>query len=442
MAELLPLLTRDPDDVIAIHNDRQVTCREFLHQARTLADAIPDVSLSVNLCEDRFLFMLAFAAVVIRGQANVLLPSRQPAAITEALGEISDRCILHDGEFASIGTPAIDVRACHENIDIDDEPVPTIPADQLSAVVFTSGSTGASTRIEKSWKTLVDGTSINARYALNGIDSATGVIATVPPWHMYGLEYTILLPLFNNVRVYAGNTLFPGDILNGLNRTDVDRILVSTPLHLRAIARSGLAFPPVERVLCATAPLSQSLATEVSALLQSEVCEFYGCSEAGCLACRNPVSTANWEFFEEFTIDASEELVRIEADHLPEPVTLVDQIEFLDDGGFILQGRGADIVKIGGKRGSIAELTERLLTVDGVVDAIVFKPQADGERETRLSALVVCPQRDIKDIRREFIRLIDPVFVPRPMRAVDALPRNRTGKLRQSDLLKLVASDS
>jgi len=442
MAELLPLLSRDPDEIIAIRHDRQISCREFLSQAATLAKSLPETSLAANLCDDRYLFMVAFAAAIMRGQANLLLPSRQPAAVAAALEPFTDVCILHDGEFATLDDAGIDVRPFAERSDTDAGNVPMIPADQLCAIVFTSGSTGESTRIEKYWKTLVEGTAINARHALHDIDVATGVVATVPPWHMYGLEYTVLLPLFEDVGIYAGNTLFPGDILNALERTRSERILVSTPLHLRAIARSGLSFPPVKRVLCATAALSRDLAQEVSDVLNTDVCEFYGCSEAGCLAWRDPVATAEWRFFEEFSIDCSDDLVRIEAGHLPGPVTLVDRIEFLGDGRFVLQGRGADIVKIGGKRGSIAELTERLLTIDGVVDAVVIRPESDGERETRLTALVVCPNRDIQDIRRDFARSIDPVFVPRPMRAVAALPRNRTGKLRHGDLQRLIATDA
>ena len=76
------------------------------------------------------------------------------------------------------------------------------------------------------------------------------------------------------------------------------------------------------------------------------------------------------------------------------------------------------------------------------MDAVVFSPESNDDRETRLTALVVCPERDIKDIRRDFARLIDPVFVPRPMRKVEALPRNRIGKLRNSDLQRLVGADS
>jgi acyl-coenzyme A synthetase/AMP-(fatty) acid ligase len=178
-------------------------------------------------------------------------------------------------------------------------------------------------------------------------------------------------------------------------------------------------------------------------MLATGICELYGCTEAGCLAYRNPITAAEWTFFDEFTIGRDDTLVRVDADHLPESVTLVDNLGFSGDGRFVLQGRGADLVKIGGKRGSLAELTNRLLVIDGVEDAVVFSPAPDSAgdgSEARLIGLVVCPERDIDDVRGELARVVDPIFLPRPLRKVDALPRNQTGKLRQRDLQHLISS--
>ncbi len=441
MNDSLPLLTRHPDDILAIVGDRPITCRQFLAAATALAEALPDAPLAVNLCEDRYAFLVAFAAAVIRGQANVLLPSRQPAAIVEALARIDGHHVMHDGAMPELDADRIDVRPfTNPSAAVADVAVPSIPAGQLSAIVFTSGSTGESTQIRKFWRTLVQGTAINRRYTLQGIDGPAGIVATVPPWHMYGLEYTVLLPLFENVHTYTGNTLFPGDIRNALERTPGQRIFVTTPVHLRAVLRAGLAFPPVRRILCATAPLTRELATDAARTLGGDICELYGCTEAGCLAYRNPVTTNDWTFFAELRVNRAGRRVSIDAAHLPEPVMLTDDLVFTADGCFELRGRGADLVKIGGKRGSLAELTNRLLQIDGVEDAVVFSPNPDAAgdgNEARLSALVVCPGRDIDAVRDELAQVIDPVFMPRPLRRVDALPRNQTGKMRRLDLQQL-----
>jgi acyl-coenzyme A synthetase/AMP-(fatty) acid ligase len=441
MSEYLPLATRRPDDIVAIRGERQITFREYLAQVVTLADALPEARFAANLCADKYCFMVAFAAAIVRGQANLLLPSRRPAVIKETLEEFDDCCVMHDGDAELTRIQGLDVRSFADSIDVVDVRMPMIVADQLSAVVYTSGSTGASARIDKSWRTLVDGTMINIRYAFRDIDGPVGVIATVPPWHMYGLEYAVLSPLFFDARSYAGNTLFPGDILNGAERTPVDRILVSTPVHLRALVRSGLTFPAIKRVLCATAPLTRELAIEVAERLQTDICELYGCSEAGCLAYRDPVLTSEWRFFDEFTIDRDGQQVQVDAAHLEESVTLFDDLSFGADDHFKIEGRGADLVKIGGKRGSLAEITNRLLGIEGVEDAVVFSPdsEAPGDgNEARLTALVVCPDCDLTQVRDELARVIDPVFQPRPIYKVESLPRNQTGKILKADLQRLI----
>jgi len=53
----------------------------------------------------------------------------------------------------------------------------------------------------------------------------------------------------------------------------------------------------------------------------------------------------------------------------------------------------------------------------------------------RLGALVEAPGHDEADILALLRQRIDPVFLPRPLRIVEALPRNATGKLPRQALL-------
>ena len=52
----------------------------------------------------------------------------------------------------------------------------------------------------------------------------------------------------------------------------------------------------------------------------------------------------------------------------------------------------------------------------------------------RLMAFVVAPGLDGAAILAALRRRIDPAFLPRPMRFVDELPRNATGKLPREAL--------
>src|SRR6185437_13231463 len=95
---------------------------------------------AVNLCEDRYAFLVAFCAIVVRGQTNLLPSSRAPQAVDEVMA-------AHPGCYA-LGEQALDPAPqgyrqlpSLDNLAVGyDEPWPLIPADQVVAIGYTSGS--------------------------------------------------------------------------------------------------------------------------------------------------------------------------------------------------------------------------------------------------------------------------------------------------------------
>jgi hypothetical protein len=121
-------------------------------------------------------------------------------------------------------------------------------------------------------------------------------------------------------------------------------------------------------------------------------------------------------------------------------VLLADQIELTGAGGFILQGRTADMVNVAGKRGSLAHLARQLTEIEGVEDGVFLMPEDDvAGAPTRLIAVAVAPGLDAATILAELRERIEPAFLPRPLHLVDSLPRNALGKLPRSDILRLIA---
>jgi acyl-coenzyme A synthetase/AMP-(fatty) acid ligase len=94
------------------------------------------------------------------------------------------------------------------------------------------------------------------------------------------------------------------------------------------------------------------------------------------------------------------------------------------------------MIKVGGKRASLEELTRQVLAIDGVEDAVVFQPQEDA----RPAAVAVAPGTTAAAILSELRAHLDGVFVPRPLVLVDRLPRNSVGKLPRDTLLRLIES--
>jgi acyl-coenzyme A synthetase/AMP-(fatty) acid ligase len=123
---------------------------------------------------------------------------------------------------------------------------------------------------------------------------------------------------------------------------------------------------------------------------------------------------------------------------LDAPVALSDLVELHDDATFALRGRPTDLVKIAGKRGSLAALNAELSRVAGVLDCAFWLRDAPGEQ--RVAAFAVAPGLTAARIIGQLRKRVDPVFLPRPLLLVDVLPRNRAGKLSQESVRELAAS--
>ena len=152
------------------------------------------------------------------------------------------------------------------------------------------------------------------------------------------------------------------------------------------------------------------------------------------MAYRNPSQKDNWTQFDglKFTFKGTQ--ASVSTNYLPEPVTLDDQLETLNETQFKLVGRSTDQIKIAGKRGSLFEVNRVLNNFDGVIDGVVIFPEQT-RLVPRLIALVVLKDPELKpDLQNHFREHLDAAFVPRPIFLVDKLPREENGKLNKSVL--------
>ena len=127
----------------------------------------------------------------------------------------------------------------------------------------------------------------------------------------------------------------------------------------------------------------------------------------------------------------------LQAPYLREPILFPDLVSLQEPHRFVLHGRGTDLVNIGGHRGSLSDLSQKLNEIQGVQDGVFFLPDETGTSVTRLIAFVVAPGKAAEHILSALRTVIDPVFLPRPLHLVPNLPRNETGKLTREALLGL-----
>jgi acyl-coenzyme A synthetase/AMP-(fatty) acid ligase len=426
-----------PDRTLAWLSGQPVTCRRFLSEVAALARQLPEKPTVINLAVDRYRFLVGFAAALVRRQTTLLPPSRVPSTLQQIAREYSGTYCLADGNETVEGLPTHQIRAGTSNA-ADNLKVPLIPLDHPAVVAFTSGSTGSPRANPKTWGSLVAvARNTGARLGLKTSDPMS-VVATVPHQHMYGLETSIMLSIQHGMVFHGGRPLFPEDIRVALAEVPSPRILVTTPVHMRACVAARSPLPPLQFILSATAPLSVSLAKQAETLFETSVYEVYGFTEAGSLATRRTVTEETWHVLDGLTLHQKSERYFLHAPYLQEPVPFPDLISLQGAQQFVLHGRGADLINIGGHRGSLADLNYKLTAIEGVQDGTFFLPEDTGTAVTRLMAFVVAPEKSVEQIRSALRKVMDPVFLPRPLHMVQNLPRNDTGKLTRESLLKLM----
>jgi acyl-coenzyme A synthetase/AMP-(fatty) acid ligase len=123
----------------------------------------------------------------------------------------------------------------------------------------------------------------------------------------------------------------------------------------------------------------------------------------------------------------------VQGGHLAGPLRLADRISLLNGREFLLHGRANDLVKIGGKRASLQALNAELTRIEGVSDGVFCLPEGEATGG-RLTAFAVAKGLTPAFILAELRKRIDPVFLPRPLHLVEALPRSATGKLPRESL--------
>src|SRR5262249_15436392 len=121
------------------------------------------------------------------------------------------------------------------------------------------------------------------------IPAARCVLATVPPAHLFGLLFGVLLPLRFGARIVSHAALLPADIAALVEQHGVD-LLVSTPAHLRAMAAAPM--PRGLRVLTSGARLPPELHATLAMDNAWHVTDVLGSTETGGIATRDQAMTA------------------------------------------------------------------------------------------------------------------------------------------------------
>ena len=440
---------RPPDAPFAL-GDEPRSWRDLLADVAVLAESLPvNTAAEVMVaCADRYLCAAALLAVWSTGRLAALPPNSRKETIDRLCDERGISLILHDG--GGEGDAAVDVRTRlpgAARAALGTLPPLAFSPERTLVCVHTSGSTGAHVACGKSAAQLLGEAELLVR--LWGLGPGTRVLATVPPHHLYGLLFGVLVPLMGGGSLVRATPLHAETIASQAAARQAN-VLVSVPAHLHALATlSPGALPPLTRIFSSGAALDAATGSAVAKLAGIPVTEVLGSSETGGIAWRETGGQGRadvWQPFPgvEVASDDHDETMRLRSPFLARAdgdaqgwYRGADRIRARPDGRFELLGRADGVVKIGGSRVAVAQIERLLREIPGVADAAVVPVDTPPPRRHELWAAVVAPTLSIGALRAALLKRLEPIAVPRRFRLVAALPREDNGKLVRARVLAL-----
>jgi 4-coumarate--CoA ligase (photoactive yellow protein activation family) len=285
----------------------------------------------------------------------------------------------------------------------------------------TSGSTGAPKRFFHAGARLEAEVDEILKVILGPLQPGVRILSAVPPRHIYGFLWAVLLPQRAGLEVVdlhasTGEALFricrPGDLV------------VGTPFTWERAAHAGGRLPANVTGVTSAGAATPATWEAVGMLGLDRLIEIYGSTETGGVGWRD---TGDIPFHLSERVARLGETLRWRASDTEVP--LQDDLRWETDQRFHVTGRRDAIVKVAGIKVSTQEVVRILRAVDGVAEAAV---RLDGDR---IRALVVPdrPDRDT-DALEDALRVAAARKLSAPARPdrysfASALPRTPVGKL-------------
>lgn len=419
-----------------------------VHQASiALSLRLGHASAVCILCNSRLNFLVAWLAALRSRVLVILPPSGGHADLAAVLGSTPHPIIVADdaAEIQQSWRDSAECLVCPPLVAAAAAPAadPAWKAqwDRAAVLLYTSGSTGAPMPHAKTLRQLFAGAqALGERLARDlegGLGALRRIVCSVPPQHMFGIEASVMLSLVHAIAVDARRPLLPADVQQAFAQGPA-AAWVATPIHLRSLVRSGTHLSNCCLVLTSTMPLSQELARQTETLVGAPVLEIYGSTETGVLALRRTAREAAWRTVSGARVEMTGDAAQAFGLHFDSPVRLPDAVEIESDGSFRLLGRATDMIKIGGRRASLAGLNLLLADLPGLEDGVFYLPPTTHGTE-RLCLIYSGAELARAETERWLRSRLDPAFLPRAFVRVDKLPRNENGKLPRQALDALYA---
>ncbi len=300
--------------------------------------------------------------------------------------------------------------------------------------LFTGGSTGKPKVWSKSPRNLfAEAFYLKEKFAISGKDL---FVSTVPPYHIYGLLFSVLVPLVAHAKVLPDIYTFPQEIISTINKHKAT-VLVSVPIHYRALKVNNLSAPSLKIAFSSSGVLNRSDAIHFQKKTGLGITEIYGSTETGGIASRSisehteswkPADVVSWKISgKRLSIQSAFASPEMERDADGFCVT-GDEVQEEKGNRFVLLGRADGIVKVAGKRVDLLDVQNKILELPPVSDAVVIALPAEKGRESVIAALVAGNLTEMQ-LKKMMQEKLEPYAMPRRIKIVSSIARTATGKI-------------
>ena len=330
----------------------------------------------------------------------------------------------------------------------------------FATTFHTSGSTATPKTIVKTFDSLAAEATLHRDTTVSAALAERPVfLATIEPGHLYGILWRVLLPRAAKCEVDPEIILTPESLLAKM-RAAKHVFLVTTPSFLeRFCAYADQYDVPrnVVEIVTSGALLTAAVSAAAKRVFGRAPLEIFGSTETGGVAWRRqegepPSDGFDWSVLAPVKV-ASDSAGRLVVDSpfsCAKGFTMGDGVELSPDRRrFRLLGRLDRLVKIAEQRVSLPEMEARMQEMAGIREVALVA--LEGPHGPCLGAVVVLDLagRAPSELRKRTLALdlrkrLLPVFpkgtVPRKYRFVHELPRNAQGKIRVSELKRMLES--
>ena len=436
---------------IFVYGDKNVSFDDFRKDVTAYAyffkKEISASEVILYLPNNVYLFYVCFMALLHAGK-NVTLPGFLTADGVDDV-HAKDKTIVTDLVLNRDDLLVINPEKCE--LCSGDE---LKPIGKKYVSFYTSGTTGAPKKIIKTFNTLVAEVGNIYFYQKKAVENNAAVLATVMPFHLYGMLWRFLFPLCTGLVQDLDTITSPEKIQEKQEKHDYV-VLATTPSFMDKVAEYKKQY--VFKNNCMAIYSSGSFLSEKTSKAMLEIFgvspfEVFGSSETGGVAYRQQKDGKEWNVFPTVSVEADEETrLVVNSDFtMINPYVMRDSVTMTSPKTFILKGRLDRMIKIAEMRVSLPEMEEHMEAYKFVNRAYVLP--LEGNNRTILGGVITLTDQG-KDFFKKngkkklvaglkaFLKSwFEQALIPKKFRIINEMPVNSQGKIVSDDIASLFRS--